>query len=212
MINKINGLDTCSIFPSSVDLDLLEALLQPEDAAYPWNPADEGSEAYFSQLEQQFESQDLLAEDLTTRAENFYHHLDDIWSQVSHSQTDYDQKPSHRLQSALNSAFSGSVPSNWLNAIAQKVSEISTLEQSASHKLVECVQALLPNWGMDDLLVLARPFAYAMRSNEQQNLIFVSKNIENRDWTSLSEIEQAKVSLAIADYAFKQLSSLQTES
>lgn len=212
MINKINGLDIGSVFPSSVDLDLLEALLQPEDATYPWNPADEGSEAYFSQLEQQFECQDLLAEDLTTRAENFYHHLDDIWSQVSHSQTDHDQQPSNRLQSALHRAFSTSVPSNWLNAIAQKAAEIITLEQSASDKLVECVQALLPNWGTDDLLVLARPFAYAMRSNEQQNLVFVTKNIENREWTSLSEIEQAKVSLAIADYAFKQLSSLQTES
>ncbi|WP_016948943.1 hypothetical protein [Anabaena sp. PCC 7108] len=212
MINKINGLDTCSVFTSSVDLDLLEALLQPEDAAYPWNPADEESEAYFSQLEQQFDCQDLLTEDLTTRAQNFYHHLDDLWSQVSHSQTDHDQKPSHRLQSALHTAFSSAVPLNWLNAIAQKALEVITLEKSASDKLVECVQALLPNWGTDDLLVLARPFSYAMRSHEQQNLVFVISNIENREWTSLSEIEQAKVSLAIADYAFKQISSLEKES
>ena len=94
-----------------------------------------------------------------------------------------------------------------LKAIAQKASEIFTLEQSASSKLVECVQDFLPHWGIDDLLVLARPFAYSMRSSEPANLASVTSNIADREWTDLSEIEQAKVSLAIADFAFKQLHS-----
>ncbi|MBD2293923.1 hypothetical protein H6G06_10550 [Anabaena sphaerica FACHB-251] len=212
MINKINGLDTCQFLPSTVDLELLEALLLPEDATYPWNLADQESEAYFNQLEQQFECEDLLAEDLTGRSQDFYHNLDEIWSQVYHSKTDHDEQPSKSLKASLDSAFAASVPSSWLNAIAQKASEIINLEQSASEKLVECVQALLPNWGTDDLLVLARPFAYSMRSNQQQNLASIISNIENREWTGLSEIEQAKVSLAIAHYAFKEISSLQEES
>ncbi|TAF06650.1 MAG: hypothetical protein EAZ77_11925 [Nostocales cyanobacterium] len=212
MINKINELDTCGFLPSTADLELLEALLQPEDATYPWNLADEESEAYFHQLEQQFECEDLLGENLNRRSQDFYHHLDEIWSQVSHSKTDRDEQPPKSIQAALHSAFAASVPSSWLNTIAQKVSEMINLEQSASDKLVECVQSLLPNWAADDLLVLARPFAYSMRSNEPQNLAAIISNIEKREWTELSEIEQAKISLAIAHYAFKECSSLENES
>jgi hypothetical protein len=213
MINKTNGLDTCHFLPSNVDLDLLEALLKPEDGTYPWNLADQESEAYFNQLEQQFECEDLLAEDLTRRSQDFYSHLDGIWSQVYHSKTDRDEQPPKSIYAAVHSAFAASVPSNWLNNIAQKVSEsINNLEQSTSEKLVECVQALLPNWETEDLLVLARPFAYSMRSNEQQSLAVIISNMENREWTSLSEIEQAKISLAIAHYAFKEFSSVKEES
>lgn len=211
MINKINGLDSCEILPSLFDLELLETLLEPEDETYPWNLADQESEAYFNQLEQQFECEDLLGEDLTRRSQDFYHHLDGIWSQVYHSKTDRDEQPAKGIQAALHSAFAASVPTNWLNAIAQKASEIISLEQSASEKLVECVQALLPTWGIDDLLVLARPFAYSMRSNEQQSLASIISNLENREWTDLSEIEQAKISLAIAHYAFKELSMVRDE-
>jgi hypothetical protein len=213
MINKINGLHTCHFLQSSVDLpvdiELLETLLQPEDATYPWNPADQESEAYFNELEQQFEWQDLIEEDINTRTQDFYRHLDAIWSQVSYSKTDHDEQPAKGLQALLYSAFAACVPCSLLDAIAQKASSIINLEQSASVKLVECVQGLLPNWETDDLLVLARPFAYSMRSSEQQHLSSVMSNIGNREWTSLSEIEQAKVSLAIADYAFKHISGLQ---
>ena len=80
------------------------------------------------------------------------------------------------------------------------------LEQSASEKLVECVQALLPSWEVDDLLVLARPFAYAMRSSEPHTLTSLIRDFEERDWANLSEIEQAKITLAIADYALQHLS------
>ncbi|AFZ56994.1 hypothetical protein H6G54_11765 [Anabaena cylindrica FACHB-243] len=207
MINKINGLHTCQDLKSSVDLELLEILLQPEDAAYPWNPDDQESEAYFNKLEQQLGWQDLVEEHLATQTQDFYHNLDAIWTQVYHSKTDHDEQPAKSLQASLHSAFAACVPANWLNAIAQKAAAIISLEQSASEKLVECIQALLPTWDTDDLLVLARPFAYSMRSSEQQHLTSVISNIENREWSSLSEIEQAKVSLAIADYALKQLSS-----
>jgi hypothetical protein len=80
------------------------------------------------------------------------------------------------------------------------------LEQSASEKLVACVQALLPSWEVDDLLVLARPFAYAMRSSEPHTLTSLIRDFEERDWANLSEIEQAKITLAIADYALQHLS------
>jgi len=77
--------------------------------------------------------------------------------------------------------------------------------------LVECVQTVLPNCETETLLVLARPYAYAMRGLEPQNAESTISDINNREWTVLSEIEQAKVSLAIAHYAFTHLNNLQSE-
>jgi hypothetical protein len=211
MINQINGLDTSDVLQSTVHLDLLEVLLAPTDETYPWNPADQEAEAYFNQLEQQFECDDLLGEDLTKRSLDFFHHLDNLWLQISDCGTDHDEQPSKSIKVSLHNAFAAVVPSSWLDAIAQKATEIMNLEKSASEKLVECVQSLLPTWEVDDLLVLARPFAYSMRSNEQQNLALIISNIGDRDWQDLSEIEQAKVSLAIAHYTFKELSGCDQE-
>ncbi len=211
MAKQINGSETFHPLPSEYDLELLSALLEPEDATYPWNLADEESESYFRELEQQFAA-DLLDEELTS-SQAFYSQLDTLWSEISHC-SHYKCNTMNatlaNLQESLHSAFAGSVPQGWLNAIAQKASEIFFSEQSIGDQLVECVQSVLPTWGSEDLLVLARPFGYAMRGSEPQNVAAIS-NIDNREWTALSQIEQAKVSLAIAYYAFTQLNSFQSE-
>ncbi len=97
------------------------------------------------------------------------------------------------------------------NAIATKAAEILAAQQSIGEQLVECVQTVLPNWGTEDLLVLARPFAYAMRSSESQNAASALKNLQNSEWTALSEVEKAKVTLAIASYAFNELNKSEYE-
>lgn len=212
MTNKINRSETFHSLVSPVDLELLETLLAPEDATYPWNPADQESEAYFQQLEEQFALQDLLETELTARAQDFYHHLDTLWSGITSCDNNTtNQVVVDHLQENLHTTFAASVPQIWLQAIGQKASEIFASQQSIGEQLVECVQAVLPNWEVEDLLVLARPFAYAMRGNEQQGAASVMNNANNQDWTGLSEIEQAKVSLAIAYYALIQLNSRQTE-
>jgi len=211
MANKLN---IFSYLPSQVELELLEVLLEPEDATYPWNPADDESEGYFGELEQQFVMQDLLDEELTTRSQNFYEQLDTLWSEVetsSYYNCNTICASVDNLQETLRTAFVASVPQGWLNVIAQKATDIFASQQSIGEQLVQCVQAVMPTWQADDLFVLARPFAYAMRSSEPQNLKSIISNIENRDWTNLSEIEQAKISIAIAYYALKQLDSFQTE-
>ncbi|MBD2522506.1 hypothetical protein [Nostoc sp. FACHB-133] len=214
MAKKINGSDTFSSLPSQVDLDLLEALLEPEDATYPWNPADEESEAYFQELEQQFGMQDLLEEELTTRSQDFYSNLDTLWSNISLTSS-YNDNPQQalvvNLQETLRSTFAACVPQTLLNTIAQKAAEIFAAQQSIGEQLVECVQTVLPTWGTEDLLVLARPFAYAMRSSESKNSASAISNLNNSEWTALSEVEKAKVTLAIASYAFTQLNQSQSE-
>lgn len=212
MINKINNSDNFTSLPSQVELDFLAALLEPEDASYPWNPADQESEAYFCALEQQFLSDELWEEEqLTMRSQGFFQQLDALWPEDpihSPQKTNISQI----LFANLQGAFAAAVPQEWLNTIAQKATEIFTSQQSIGEQLVECVQGVLPTWGIEDLLVLARPYAYAMRSGEPQNPGSVMTKLEDKDWTSLSDVEQAKVSLAISYYALTQLNSFQSES
>jgi hypothetical protein len=112
------------------------------------------------------------------------------------------------LQENLQKAFAAKIPQNWLNAIAAKATAIVASQQTLGEQLIECVQAVLPTWEADDLSILARPYAYAMRS-EAQNINCVVENVE--DWTALSEIEQAKMSMAIAYYALQQLNQVESE-
>ncbi|MEH2317433.1 hypothetical protein [Nostoc sp.] len=214
MAKKNNGSDTFPSLPSEVDLEFLEALLEPEDATYPWNPADEESEAYFQELEQQFGMEDLVDEEVIRLSPDFYNHLDTLWSGIT-STPDHNQNLQQsvvlNLQETLHTTFCTYVPQEFLNAIATKAAEIFAARQLISEQLVECVQTVLPTWGTEDLLVLARPFAYAMRSSESQNPISALSNLKNSEWTALSEVEKAKVSLAIASYAFTQLNKSQSE-
>ncbi|MBD2343394.1 hypothetical protein [Anabaena subtropica] len=215
MTHKINGSDACHSVVSQMELDLLAALLEPEDAAYPWNPTDDESETYFDELERQFAIQDVLDEELTTRAQVFYDKLDSLWSGVTNSSY-YNCNTVlpviDHLQENLHTAFAAGVPQGWLDAIATKAAEIFASQKSLGEQLVECVQSVLPTWAADDLSILARPYAYAMRSSEGQDLASVIDNVNNQDWINLSEVEQAKASVAIAYYAIRQLNDSQTES
>ena len=69
--------------------------------------------------------------------------------------------------------------------------------------MVECVLDILPQWDEEDLQVLARPLAYAMREADSEGVELVTTS--RKPWTELSEIEQAIVGLAVARYAISQL-------
>ncbi|MFM7365056.1 MAG: hypothetical protein ACKO11_11305 [Cuspidothrix sp.] len=205
MNNHINEINTHNMIPSCLELELLEVLLKSPDPTYPWNLADTASEAYFDHLEEQCGWQDFPQGELNTGADNFYQNLDIIWDQLGQVQQDnFYKNTANSLQKALENTFS-TIPGFLITAIAQKAAEVFIIEQSASEKLVQCVQALLPGWQTDDLLVLARPFAYSMRSSQPQTLTSLSKDVYQQDWANLSGIEQAKISLAIANYALEYL-------
>jgi hypothetical protein len=211
MINDTNGSDTFNAL-AAMELELLEALLEPDDAVYPWNPADDESEAYFSELEQQFAMQDWLDEDLSTTSSDFYDTLDHLWSAVStnsQAESQTHQGVVDSLQMNLNSVFAHTVPQTLLQAIAKKAVVSFSPEKSLAEQIVQCVQSVLPSWDVDDLFVLARPFAYAMRSQESPEVMSHISRLQNQEWLTLSEIEKAKVSVAIASYAFQQLNIYQ---
>ncbi|BAZ90608.1 hypothetical protein NIES932_21100 [Raphidiopsis curvata NIES-932] len=192
-------------FLSSVDWELLTAILEPEDETYPWNLASDQADAYFQKLAAPLHSDPLLIESIDQQGENFYNSLDQIWTQVYNSKADRDERP----RTTLNDIFGTFVPSHYLDQIMEAAKKtIHDMEHSTSEKIVGCVQSLLPNWDMEDLLVLARPIAYSMRSGQQEKSLH---NLPNRNWTELSEIERAKICLVVADYALKAVSTQAAE-
>jgi len=217
MADKMKGSTNFNNSLSQSELDLLAALLEPEDNNYPWNPCDEDAQAYFNQVEEQFVMQDLLDEQLDTRCQGFHNQLDALWSKVDTS-TQYNCNTNLavavKLQKSLQKQFCNSMPGDWINLIAQKAAEIFNAKESMTEQLIECVQAVLPSLEADDIMVLARPLAYATRSGESKRVESTLANFnqdDNQEWAALSEIERAKAGLAVAYHALNQLDSFQTE-
>lgn len=205
MANEFNRQEANDDSRSQTELELLEALLADDDPIYPWNRADQESEAYFASGEQQFPLEDWSESEITARSEAFFSQIEQIWSETvpelePTSVTDIDH-----LQANLQQQFAAYIPQSWLGAIAHKAYHVLTSQKSMTDKLVQCVHELLPNWAEDDLLVLARPFAYSMRSADTTAVESVLGKATCSQWSALSEMEQARATLAIARYALAQL-------
>lgn len=171
--------------------ELLELILQQEEVAYPWNPAEPDTEAYFERLEQEFarlEEPNLEATPL--QAEQFFSQLDCCWSSWETT----------LVRKSLLERFGECVPHDWLDAIAARARDIFSASIAPADQLVQCVRPLLSNWAEEDLYVFARPVAHAMRST-------VQPEAETVAWDELSAIEQARYTLKIARYALMQLES-----
>ena len=181
---------------SQMQAELLSLILQPEDTNYPLNPADLSSEAFFTALEQQFELEEWSDEEISVRSQALFTSLDSCWEQAS-ATTD-------TLTASLLDKFGGRVPQDWLQAIAQKAQAVISSNLSIAEKLVQCVQQQLPNWGEEDLIVFSRPLAYAMRgeNNPVESTLSAIPEIE---WSELSDMEQVRLSMAIARYALDSI-------
>ncbi|MGI0494359.1 hypothetical protein ACN4EG_21455 [Alkalinema pantanalense CENA528] len=153
----------------------------PEDPSqkvvYPWNP-DQATD-FFAEIETNSLLNGLEDQEITDRAENFFKTLDHLWETS--------------IQAKLTRKFA-TVPKAILAAIAQQAEALVNSSSDLAGQLVQCVQTSLPVWSEEDLYVFARPVAYAMRGEEPKYEL-------PQDWQALSEIEQAKLTLAIAKYA-----------
>ncbi|MBD2123724.1 hypothetical protein [Trichocoleus sp. FACHB-262] len=170
--------------------DLLEATLSI-DTPYPWNIADPEATSYLEKLEQGFSLDNWPEDEVAARSQDFFACLDGIWAQNS-----------------LSQRFATWAPQSVLNAIVQQAQKVFASNLSLAEQLVQCVQQSLPNWDADDLQVLARPLAYAMRGVEAETTEVVEstlKAVRPVSWEELSELEQARLSLSIARCALAQL-------
>lgn len=181
---------------SSMELEILSLLMEPKEEIYPWDTTTLAAEAYFTEAEQQLASDPWLEQEIIATAPGFLSQLDHLW------QVKAPVLQTPHLQAKLSAQFALYVPQEWLATISRQASQLIDSQKSLGAQLVQCVQELVPNCLEEDLLVLARPYAHAMRGN--LNTATVQLNITPEQWTTLSEIQQAKIGLAIALYALKQ--------
>jgi hypothetical protein len=199
MANEFDHSDHTESTPSPAQLEFLEALLAPEGDTYPWDITDPETEAYFAEREQDFILEDWSEEEIAAQTQTFFSQIEQIWPAPDAT----DATVVNNLQANLQQRFAAHIPQSWLKTIAYKAYQVLKTKPSMADQLVQCIQELLPNWAEDDLLVLARPFAYSMRGADTDE--FVLGNVPSQDWKALSEIEKARTGLAIAQYALAQL-------
>ncbi|MEM7770723.1 MAG: hypothetical protein AAGA75_10115 [Cyanobacteria bacterium P01_E01_bin.6] len=188
-----------STHDGDVNQDLLNLVLG-DDASYPWEPTTQSAAHFFADLEQSWVA-DQTSEELAsidTQGQAFFAQLDQQWNPAPDATAD-------SVQINLVKHFGDRVPQALLSGIAQQAQALLATQQPIADQLVQCVQDLLSGWTTDDLLVLARPYAYAMRSSESDTLEAALRSVRCAAWTELSGIEQARLSLAIARYTISKL-------
>jgi hypothetical protein len=207
-----------SMFPfqAQAELELLQLMLQgepvhypcePEESyPYPWNPIAPEAEAYFEALEQEVIRAGWSAEELAEQGQLLSSYLEQVWTDSRFEaapavpQARVDNMGTHLLQQ-----FAAQVPQQLLDTIARRARQVISSNLSLADQMVQCVQECLPNWAEEDLQVLARPLAYAMRGTNTDMREVALRSVRCAAWTELSGIEQARLSLAIARYAIAQM-------
>lgn len=179
------------------ELELLHILCAEEESVYPWLTTPAESEAYWTTLEQEAaEFEDWSETALAQGASQFYTHLDHLLTLAV----------SQPLTETISYRFPSLIPKAIIEAIAMKAEQVVSTSQSLTHQLINCVREVIPQWETEDLEVLARHFAFSMRGPELENAIDQAvENVRPLDWNALSEVEQARLSLAVACYSLEQL-------
>lgn len=167
--------------------------------SYPLNPAD--SQDWLGALSSHSLLDCWSEAELDERSTAFFGRMDQLWAPD--------------LVAVLSRKF-GTVPQEMLSFIALRASQLAKtsveqveqasdlaggLARDLADQLIACTQSILPQWAEDDLRVFARPLVYAMRGDSPKT------DIQEKDWASMSDIEQAKLTLAIAKYAMAQAQS-----
>ena len=185
--------------------DLLAAILDPE-SVYPWQPLAPEAEHYLASLETEF---DTLAEDDLSPA------IAAGWQTLA-AQINTQMNAATVTQPAgglgLSAAgsvldqlrqFQGRLPGELLQSLASSATTLARSGQPLIDQLVQCASDILPAWNVDDLAVLARPLAYSLRDGRGEILELNLRAIPANTWDSLSDLEQARLTLTIASVALK---------
>jgi hypothetical protein len=180
---------------NSSEAELMDCLLAAPTAEYPWNPADPATVDYYCESDRHFSLDDWSEEEIAQKSQSLFTTIQSCWDATSVAESG--------PLAALSTKFGARVPQQWLAQIAANVSDLATSNLEPVEQLVRSVKDLLSNWATDDLLVMARPYAYAMRCNpgvdDPDNIV------RPLDWDRLSELERAKLTILIARYAIDSL-------
>ena len=195
---------------AATELELLQVLLS--DEAYPWHlESDDAQHQYFDPLESRW-TQEVSADENTVIAEKgqlFFQQLDQAWADADASLATQPNAASTSslasIQAVLAEQFQDRVPAGLIDTLTQKAQQLASQPLSLAEQLVQSVQDVLPEWGTEDLQVLARPYAFAMRGPETDKLEVALRSVRYAAWTELSGVEQARLSLALARYTLSQM-------
>ena len=176
-----------------VQAQLIDSLLASFTSTYPWNPTDPDTADYYLETDRHFSLDDWSDAEITQRSRSFFAQIQSCWAN--------SPTPIVELSplAALVEKFGARVPQQWLAQIAENVRCLATNQLEPIDRLIQSVQDLLPNWAADDLLVIARPYAYAMRGDTGVEKI--DNIVRPLAWKELSELERAKLTIAIAQAA-----------
>jgi len=184
---------------AAAELELIELILNQSATPYPWNPADPDVWSHCDALEREI-ADTWSTEEFDPYVQSLASQMDQLWEAVSSPGASVAGFPTDLFQQ-----LSAQIPSNLLEGIVRQARQVISENLSLADQLVLCVRDLLPNWADDDLYVMARPFAHAMRSGvDAQQLENNLQSMRSAAWDDLSEIEQARLSLAIARYVLSQ--------
>jgi hypothetical protein len=182
-------------YPSEAEAEaeLMDCLLASPTINYPWNPADRDTAEYYNQSDFQFSFDDWSETEIADKSQSFFTQVQACWADSPSPESEFIPLE------ALTAKFGARVPQQWLSKIATGVSTIATSNLEPVDQLVQSVKDLLSNWATDDLLVMARPYAYSMRCDTGVNN--PNNIVRSLDWDELSELERAKLTILIAQYA-----------
>ncbi|NEQ33945.1 MAG: hypothetical protein F6K04_23625 [Leptolyngbya sp. SIO4C5] len=178
---------------TQAELEMLHTVLDTQ-RSYPWNPYGIDVEPYYSEADAEAQQLELDATISNISWQRLANALDELWEPAAGS-----------LETDLQRRFCDRVPLSFLQQIAQRAHQAVEEQQSLLNQLIYCVQDILAAWDQADLQVMARPLALAMRDGHGEVVEVTLRSVRQEDWQSLSEMEQARLSLAIARYALGQL-------
>lgn len=177
------------------ELEMLYAVLD-DGIAYPWNPGDAATPAYYEQLDNALAPAEFTSADIESQ-----------WSRILQKAEALWEKAGTELEASLVERFESRMPVTLLRQLAAKVQEMADSNLALIDQLVEVSQSILHDWSQDDLQVMARPLALAMRDGQGEAVEVALSTVREADWESLSEIEQARLGLAIARHALNEASA-----
>lgn len=175
---------------AEAEIELFQALCFNEAQTYPLCSLSRESETYFAELEASTASlTDRLSEEVAAGAQRFLALLDGLWDAATTS------------DNVLENQFANLIPASLIKTLKHQVKLLQDSSLTLAEQLVQCTYEVMPQWAVEDLQVLARPFAYAMRGTEADAAIeAIVDKVAGNHWTDLSEIEQVRLCLAYARY------------
>jgi hypothetical protein len=173
--------------------DELLAILIEAESSYGWDLTDIENNNDLDLTETHFSLFDgLESAAIEEQAHSFFANLHQQWPTSAAS-----------VHSSILDKFASILPAEYLNRLLESAENLVNSQLDNFDRLVACLSDLFPQWSQEDLQVFARPYAYTMRNGHSET------NLETNNWQNLSEIEQIRLSAAIASQIFRDLSSPQ---